>query len=364
MYARSVSVLARGIIPLLCTAAAGGCVGPTRPAPTWRYDPAHHQWQLSAEPLQVRIKCGPAGLIASPIALAAAEHELLIRGLEMRTLGSEETQPIAIRHLLRGDRLLIEHHFRDNITVRTSLSLTPDRRLLRCRIEPTDRIEMIRNGPLDARLTCLAVDYGWLIKNPGKFTRPRLMTNFFLGKTDRGAAILIGCDQTERLIVDPQRRLYSLRAMYRTASVTYWFGLGANWAELIDAYRRATRPHPAPRAWQLVGRLVLDDWSASPYDHLAPLLASLQFVRADRLIIIRHNWQHYGYDVRLPDVYPPNPRFGSLQQLARFARLCQNNDVLFGLHDNLSDLYLDAPSLRYCRQAYQPSEWHAGRRKA
>jgi len=342
---------------------AGCAAGTSIPEFSWRYDRAADEWTIGSQAVQVRVASQVNGLVAGRLRLTHGDRQLVVNGLQMRTLGDEKTEPTSARYEGQGDVLRVHHDFGDGLVVTAELKLTGEDRILECRLEPTDRIEMIRNGPLDEPIEALAIDYGWLMIRPGKFNRPRLMTDFFLGRTSDGTAVLIGCDQTARLAVDPQERLYSLHAMYRTTSVTYRFGLGEGWRELIDAYRQVTRPSPSPRADQLVGRLLLDDWSGTPYDYLTPAIGSLRFVGVEQIAVIRHNWQHHGYDVKLPDVFPPNARFGTLSQVDSFARLCKSYGIPFGLHDNFFDLYEDAPSFGDCEQAFQPSEWHRGQQR-
>jgi len=341
-----------------------GCAASTPVSESlWRYERAANEWTIDSQAMQVRVASRANGLVAGRLRLTHGDRHVVVSGVEIRTLGDEKTEPTSVRYEGRSNILRIHHDFGDGLVVTAELELAGDDRILECRLTPTDQIEMVRNGPLDEAIEALAVDYGWLMVRPGKFDRPRLMTDFFLGRTSDGTAILIGCDQTARLAVDPQERLYSLQAMYRTTSVTYRFGLADGWRALIDAYRQVTRPSPSPRTDQIVGRLLLDDWSGTPYDYLTPAIASLRFAGLEQIAVIRHNWQHHGYDVKLPDVFPPNARFGTLSQMDSFARLCESYGVPFGLHDNFFDLYEDAPSFGDCEQAFQPSEWHNRRQR-
>ncbi|OPZ16769.1 MAG: hypothetical protein BWZ10_01347 [candidate division BRC1 bacterium ADurb.BinA364] len=63
--------------------------------------------------------------------------------------------------------------------------------------------------------------------------------------------------------------------------------------------------------------------------------------------MIVHSWQRHGYDNRLPDIWPPNPLLGDPADLAALSRLCAENDILFGVHDNYIDFYPDAEGYTY-----------------
>ena len=36
--------------------------------------------------------------------------------------------------------------------------------------------------------------------------------------------------------------------------------------------------------------------------------------------VVWHNWQRWGYDYRLPEIYPPNPEWGTEKELQRHDR--------------------------------------------
>ena len=55
-------------------------------------------------------------------------------------------------------------------------------------------------------------------------------------------------------------------------------------------------------------------------------------------------WTRYGYDCRHPDIMPANPECGGNEGLVDCARRVQRLGYLFCLHDNLQDMYRDAPS--------------------
>ena len=105
--------------------------------------------------------------------------------------------------------------------------------------------------------------------------------------------------------------------------------------------------------------MVVDDWSGLPYSQVPELLERLQFLGCDQLAVVRHIWQHYGYDVKLPDTWPPEAGLGGTTGMVELARYCRSGGMLFGLHENFIDLYGDAPSLEEWATAYYPREWHA-----
>ena len=67
-------------------------------------------------------------------------------------------------------------------------------------------------------------------------------------------------------------------------------------------------------------------------------------------MVVWHNWQRWGYDYRLPDIYPANPAMGTHEELRRMADLCRETGVLFAPHDNYIDFYPDAQRFSYEKQ--------------
>ncbi|MFP4056916.1 MAG: DUF5696 domain-containing protein [Candidatus Brocadiia bacterium] len=103
-------------------------------------------------------------------------------------------------------------------------------------------------------------------------------------------------------------------------------------------------PHPpSPCIQELAPRLVLDIWGGT-FDRGAALLRDLKSYGVDHAAVIWHNWQRYGYDVKLPDHLPANPALGGDEAMARLAAAARDVGYLFALHENYIDFYPDAPS--------------------
>ena len=72
-------------------------------------------------------------------------------------------------------------------------------------------------------------------------------------------------------------------------------------------------PHPPSPYRELLGpRIMLDIWDhhKGTYQGDAENLRALKDNGVDHLAIISHDWQRYGYDVKLPDHLPANPQYG------------------------------------------------------
>jgi hypothetical protein len=106
-------------------------------------------------------------------------------------------------------------------------------------------------------------------------------------------------------------------------------------------------PHPpSPFLSALGPRIMLDIWghNKDTYAGDAENLRVLKDLGVDHVAIIQHVWQRYGYDVKLPDHLPADPRYGGDEGMQLFGRIANECGFLWSLHENYIDLYPDAPS--------------------
>lgn len=126
---------------------------------------------------------------------------------------------------------------------------------------------------------------------------------------------------------------------------------------------------PAGAVKNLAGRLVLDIWGGS-FQRILEGMKELTRYDATDLMLTIHNWQRWGYDYRLPDIWPPNPRIGTVDTLKLIQKHCASYDIPWGLHDNYIDFYPDADdysaeNLYFHTQNGQPVRaWYNKGRKA
>ncbi len=104
-------------------------------------------------------------------------------------------------------------------------------------------------------------------------------------------------------------------------------------------------PWPASPYRKLLGpKLMLDLWMGQQFDKSAAWLERYKSYGIDEVAIIYHVWQRYGYDVKLPDHIPANPRWGGDAKMRILGATAKRLGYLFSLHENYIDLYPDAPS--------------------
>jgi hypothetical protein len=106
-------------------------------------------------------------------------------------------------------------------------------------------------------------------------------------------------------------------------------------------------PWPAsPYKAELGPRVMLDIWNQhnGTYAGSGENLRDLKDNGVDHLAIINHVWQRFGYDVKLPDHIPADPRMGGEESMIAFGKAANDCGYVWSLHENYIDIYPDAPS--------------------
>ena len=91
---------------------------------------------------------------------------------------------------------------------------------------------------------------------------------------------------------------------------------------------------------------MFDVWGGRYDDNARLMQRMIDYGLTDSLLTL-HVWQRWGYDYRLPDIYPPDPRSGTIEQLRQLGTVCQSAGIPWGLHDNYIDFYPDADEFSY-----------------
>jgi hypothetical protein len=97
---------------------------------------------------------------------------------------------------------------------------------------------------------------------------------------------------------------------------------------------------------KVAGRFTFDLWSGRYAQSSAELERAAEYGITDALVVW-HNWQRWGYDYRLPDIYPPNPQYGTLEEFRQLVAACRRHGTLFAPHDNYIDFYPDFEGFGY-----------------
>ena len=340
------------------------------------------------ERFEVRLWPGRRGVLDSTIGFVAGSKQILFRGFRVQVLEDslEDLRSSSVfveaREEAASERYRVRHRFRswagpfDVVT-----ELWTEGAALRVffrldRMPPPQpwlqfRIEQLTAGPWSEPAQRVYGGPGNVIVEPQAFRLSfdghNMATSFVGLDFPGGVSMVQGSDFTPTALeVDPERRLYSLEA---AGEVRLAFIPALNVWEGVKAWR-GFAPRASAGVEKLAGRFVFDLWGfETTYGKGAEQLKRAFRYGLTDAVVVWHNWQRWGYDYRLPDIWPPNPEFGKLEEFVTMARLCQQNGVYFAPHDNYIDFYPDAEGFSYDHIAFNRDgtpykAWFMGERKA
>jgi hypothetical protein len=186
------------------------------------------------------------------------------------------------------------------------------------------------------------------IFTPG-FEGHRLSTSHVGADFDEGPSLVLGVDvPPERLRVVPEDRVFTLDTPH---AQTLTFIPGTNVWEAAKVWRELDGREPAGGVKKLAGRFTFDLWRSDFSKAPAQLEQAFRYGLTDA-VVVWHRWQRWGYDYRLPDIMPPNPKNGGSGAFQALAQTCRDHGVLFAPHDNYIDFYPDSELFTYDRVAF------------
>lgn len=208
------------------------------------------------------------------------------------------------------------------------------------------RLTHISLGQVDQKLHRLYAGHGNVLQNPGKLRLGyggfALSTSFAGFDFLNGISLVQATDiPPDAVIVDPERGIATLEAHHDltftiVASTEGAFDGARKYRELID-------PPKGRGVAKLLGKMCLDQWGGD-YARAAEGLERAALYGLTDSVFVKHVWQRWGYDYRLPDIYPPA---GNRDDFQKMADVCNENGILFAPHDNYIDFYPDATGFSY-----------------
>ena len=179
-----------------------------------------------------------------------------------------------------------------------------------------------------------------------EFDGHQLVTSFIGIDFRGGPSVVQGVDvPPARFEVRPAEKHYSVEAPH---ALTFTLIAAENVFDAVKVWRTASGLKPAGGVSKAAGRFVFDLWVGRYADSAQSLRRSFRYGLTDAMVVW-HNWQRWGYDYRLPDIHPPNPRPGTEDELKDLIAACKASGTLFALHDNYIDFYPDADEFSYER---------------
>mgnify|MGYP005840187579 CR=1 FL=1 len=304
---------------------------------------------------------GPNGVADASLALGSAENSVVFDGfnisLEDRRLASGPAglhvrQFEAVR--APSGRLTVTHWVPAASAEHQLLAeVWPEQAGLRFKIGSNGRLTDLAPGNASRTAARVYYGHGYCVVEPQGFRAGgggHNLASSHIGlefDSAPGAAfgLVVACDTPpDHLQVDPAARTY---ALHTHPDTTFTFVPSAQGA--FDAalkFRPLSEKRPAPALARKAGRFVFDIWGGRYADDARLLRRCFAYGLTNSLALI-HVWQRWGYDYRLPDIFPPLPALGTLEDLRELGRACDQAGALWGLHDNYIDLYPDATGFSY-----------------
>ncbi len=303
------------------------------------------------------LEAGPHGLIDGVLSFVTADSAVSFQGFQVDILGQHAAQwptPYAFRGYevqagRAGEAMHVHRLEHGGRPLQLTLSLQGEGDGLRVRFFCPERITDFHLGPSDQTAPRVYYGHGYCIENPrgfrASFGGHDLSTSHVGCDFEGGMSILQAVDiPPDSFEVNPGARLYALH--------THWHGsltLVASQKGAFDCaikYRPLYDKQAASGVPRLAGRYCFDIWGGRYADIAENMRRMIRYGLTDSLLTI-HNWQRWGYDYRLPDIYPPNPQLGTVEDMLQINEVCRGADIPWGLHDNYIDFYPDAEGYSY-----------------
>lgn len=358
--------------PILSAGPAASAEGPTSPPfhPVTTIEPVGNVG-ATQRAWQVRVWPGPRGLLDAVFGFDDGQQRLCFRGLHVSVSGDDLASPASVCQFLKLSRheqpgtYRYVHTFRAPSGEEFDLLITvllngPALQLQVAldRLPPPQpwRVTYISDvaaGEWTERVRHVYAGAGNVIRDPQAFALGfdghQLSTSFVGFDFANGISLVQAVNVVpDRLEIAPDAKRYTLHSPH---AQTLTFIPAANVWDGARAWHDLNGLRAAGGVEKLAGRFVFDYWGGDYAGSAKQLERSFRYGLTNSLVVW-HNWQRHGYDNRLPDIWPPNPRLGTLDQFTALAKLCKTHGVLFAPHDNYIDYYPDADGFSYQHIAF------------
>lgn len=298
----------------------------------------------------------PQGILDGVLTLVGPSSAVSFRGFRVTINGQNAVRwptPMELRNYevkREGDRWVHVHTLAwQGRTFDLTVAVWADGSGLRIAFRCPERITGFSLGPADQLAPAVYYGHGYRIVNPRAFRAGfgghNLSTSHvgcdFAGGMSVVQAVDVPPDYFE---VDPDRRVYALHSHLNGTLTLVASEKGA--FDCAIKYRPLYDKKPAGGVQRLAGRMCFDIWGGRYADIADRMERMIRFGLTDSFLTV-HVWQRWGYDYRLPDIWPPNPDLGTIEDMRKIARVCKKHDIPWGLHDNYIDFYPDATGYTY-----------------
>ena len=294
------------------------------------------------------------GFADSFIAIGNREKGVVLDGLRFEVLGQEIQRE---DYVSPGRKV---ESSPESLVVRQSFRIGNEQSELTVRFRPVKgglqikaacplRITDLSLGPADQKAPRVYYGHGYCIEEPegfrANFGGHNLSTSHVGFDFEKGLSLLVASDNPpDYLEVNPAEKIYSLHT-HLDATLTLVPSVEGAF-DCARKYRPLYDKEASPDFERKAGRFVFDIWGGR-YAEIAEIMKQMISYGLTDSMLTMHVWQRWGYDYRLPDIYPPQPQLGTIDDMLKIANVCSEHDILWGLHDNYIDFYPDAADYSY-----------------
>jgi hypothetical protein len=310
-----------------------------------------------SDSLVAAIQLGRYGLLDAIFAFLSEDRELVMYGLHLAISDADLLDPLSagtvtrVASVARNESLEVVHHLQGQ---GKSFSLKADvraeRGALKITVNCPEPITDFAPASFNQKAARVYAGMGNVIVKPAAFTLRgdghHLSTSHVGVDFENGISLLEAVSvPPDEFRVDPDRKEYALHThlngtLTLVPSTKGAFDAAMKYREIVGLAASAGVP-------KLAGRFVFDVWGGRGYRNTADAMRrAIRYGMTDA-VLIYHNWQRWGYDYRLPDIFPPNPSGGTLADFQELAGVCRDAGILFAPHDNYIDFYPDADGYTY-----------------
>jgi len=315
----------------------------------------------------VVFKPGAHGVADGALSLVGPNSAVSFDGFTIDVLGHHAVRsptPFVFRGYeakMEGRRAVHVHHLeKDGKAIDLTLTVWAEGDGLRIAFEcpatpqASPRITDFSLGPADQAAPVVYYGHGYRIVNPKPFRAGfgghNLSTSHVGCDFAGGMSLLQAVDvPPNHFEVTPEAKCYALHTHMNGTLTLLPSESGA--FDCAIKYRSLYDKGPAGGVERLAGRFCFDIWGGR-YADIAERMAEMIRCGLTDSFLTMHAWQRWGYDYRLPDIWPPNPQFGSVEDMRKVGEICRAHDIPWGLHDNYIDFYPDADGYTYDHVAF------------
>ena len=283
---------------------------------------------------------GEAGILDGVIAFSDGRSSVAFRGFECEVDGER--------------RVFLDDGMRCAISAeKGTLKVAWDMRGVKRTPSGSPRFTRLAIGPANAKPVRIYGGFGWVYENPGEI---RLDAGGFTLSTRHGGTDFEGGISVVQAVDVPPvayetDSAKNVSRMVSKNDTVFSFVPSAKGAFAAARRFASTSGYRAsPGQARVCGKTCIDHWGAD-YTVVADRLRALAKYGLGGSLYVHHNWQRWGYDYRLPDVYPPKGDRAAFDAMVEAARA---GGIVFAPHDNFIDYYPDADDFTYDAIIFKP----------